>query len=185
MTTELTQQTIEQDGFIIDVETGEVLGLAKPEFHVTDASSADWVLEKMLDAKASITRENIKLKSITENIESKKRDYQRRIDYLEFRFGAELEAFAAKELEGAKTKTWKGDYGQLKFRTVNGGVRVKDADEALAAAKQLGWVDAIKVKEEFQISKLTPDQKALAVNLLDAFEVKPDSQVFDIKVGGE
>jgi len=183
MTTELTQQTIEQDGFIIDAETGEILGLAKAEFHVTDASSADWVLEKMLDAKASITREDIKLKAITDNIEAKKKDFQRKLEYLEFRFASELQVFAAKEVEGQKTKTWKGDYGQLKFRTVKGGVRVADADKALASACMNGWVHAIKVTESFQISKLDEDEKAEAATL-PGFEVKPDTEVFDIKVGG-
>ena len=43
MTTELTQNTIEIDGYILDSETGEIFGLAKQEFQVTDEKSADFL----------------------------------------------------------------------------------------------------------------------------------------------
>ena len=179
----LNTTTIEQDGFIIDIETGEIIGLARPEFHVIDADSADWVLEKILDAKANIAREDMKLKSIAENIESRKADQQRRIAYLEWKFGPELEQFAKEAVANQKTKTWKGVFGQLKFRTVKGGVRVSDPELAFETAKSQQWVEAIKTVESFQISKLPDALKSEAASL-PGFEVKPDSEVFDIKVGG-
>lgn len=184
MTTELTQNTIEIDGYILDSETGEILGLAKQEFQVTDEKSADWVLEKIMDAEVEIARNNIKRTAILENLDSQDAEQRRRIEFLKWKFGTQLEAFAAKELENAKSKTWKGTFGRLSFRAVKGGLRVTDKDDALFVAQSNGFTNAIKVKEEFQISKLTPEQRALLeAKLPKGFEVKPDETSFKIETG--
>ncbi len=182
MTTELTQQTIEQDGFIIDAETGEVLGLAKAEFQVTDEKSADWVLEKIMDAEVAIARNDIKRRAILDNIDTQDFEQRRRIEFLKWKFGPQLESFAAKQLENAKTKTWKGTFGKLSFRSTKGGLRVVDAATALETADNKGWDNAIKATYSFQISKLTDEQKEDAVNL-PGFEVKPDETSFKIETG--
>lgn len=174
---------LQEPEYIIDIETGEILGI-KEEFHVTDESSADWVLEKIMDAEANIARENMKLKAITENIESRKKEYQNKINFLKMRFGPELEQFAREQVEGGKSKTWKGSFGRLSFRSVKGGLRVVDKEEALTVAQVNGFTNAIKTTEEFQISKLTDAQREmLEFKLPGGFELKPDSEVFEIKSG--
>lgn len=184
MTTELTQNTIEQDGFIIDAETGEILGLVKAEFQVTDEKSADWVLEKMMDEELNIIREDIKLKALAENCEDRKAQSRKRIEFLKWKFGPQLEAFAAKQLENAKAKTWKGTFGKLSFRNTKGGLRVVDKAEALIVAQVNGFTNAVKVTEEFQISKLTDAQREmLEAKVPNGFEVKPDETSFKIEAG--
>lgn len=167
--------------YIVDDETGEILGLQE-EFHVTDEKSVDWVLEKMAEAEADILREQSLLETVTRNIESRKKEAERRRAFLAVRFGSELEDFARQSLTCEKSKTIKRPFGRLAFRTVKGGLRASDPEIALETAKALGWNNAIKVTESFQISKLTDDQKTYA-ELQAGFVVLPDREVFDVKIG--
>lgn len=184
MTTEIKQNTTEIDGYVIDNETGEILGLTKSTFEVTDEKSADWVLEKIMDAEVEIARNDIKRKAILENLDTQDADQRRRIEFLKWKFGPQLERFANKELANAKTKTWKGTFGKLSFRTIKGGLRVTDPDEALFVAQSNGFTNAIKTVETFQISKLTSEQRELLeTKLPNGFEIKPDETSFKIETG--
>jgi len=178
-----TNETIIIDGLIIDTATGEVLGEEKPEFRVTDESSAEWVLEKIMTAEADAARERIRLKAVTDRLQSNIRTAENRAAFFRERYAADLEEFARQRLEGAKTKTLKLTWGSLSLRTVKGGLRVEDPDAALAWAKQ-NAPDAVKVTEAFQISKLTPDQKsALEASPPAGFVVTGDAEKFDVKTG--
>lgn len=54
-----TPKPVENGGFLIDPDTGEVLGLAGiDQFKVTDAESAEWVLEKILQAESDTSPVN-------------------------------------------------------------------------------------------------------------------------------
>jgi len=180
---ELTTTVI--DGVVIDAETGEVLGLEKPEFQVTDQASAEWVLERIMEAELDAHRQSMKLKALTENVQAAINRANSRAEWLKARFATELEEFARKEVEGAKSKTWASPFGKLSFRTVKGGLRVLDKEAALVIAQQNGFTNAIKVTEEFQISKLTDAQREMLEARADghAFIVKPDEEKFDIKTG--
>ena len=177
--------TVVIDGVIVDAETGEVVGLAQPEFQVTDQASAEWVLEKIMDAELDAAREQMKLRALSENIQSKINRSNARAEWLRARFATELEVFARKELDGAKTKTWSSPFGKLALRTTKGGLRVLDKDLALAVAKSKGYTEAIKVSEEFQISKLDDAHRADLEANPDgqAFILKPDEEKFEIKTG--
>lgn len=213
MLTETTNETsmiIEENGFLIDSETGEVVGLAgvKEDFTVTDAASADWVLERLMDSETQVARLNIKLKALTENIQTQIKAEERKQKFLKFKFGPALEHFARVALEGKKTKTLPLTFGKLSLRTVKGGLRVADAEKALEWA--LNKADhAVKVVESFQISLLTANEKQKIIDtmtagvvevdeetgeanlvfpddtkeLFEAFEIKPDEEKFDIKTG--
>lgn len=152
------QNTTVIDGFIIDIETGEVLGHEKQDFRVTDEKSADWVLEKIMDVQCERARIAIKRKALLENLDSQDKDLQRREDWLQTRFGPDLESFAREQLKDAKTKTWKGTFGRLSFRTAGGGLKVADQDKALSWAKGFA-PHTIKVVESFLISQLSADEK--------------------------
>lgn len=177
--------TIVLDGVIVDAETGEVVGLEKPEFTVTDESSAEWVLERIMEAELDAYREGMKLRALSENVQIKINRANARAEWLRARFATELEEFARKKVEGSKSKTWSSPFGKLSFRTVKGGLRVLDKDLALAVAKSRGYTEAIKVTEEFQISKLSDMDRAYLEESCDgqAFIVKPDEEKFDIKTG--
>lgn len=193
---EAPRNLIQLDGQIWDADTGEWIGYAiKDEFRVNDVQSAEWVLSKILRAETEIAAIQTERAAILANLESREKEYRRKVDYLRARFGPELEEFARAEIEAnPKSKTLKLAHGKLSFRTVKGGVRVKDATLALDWAKE-HCPDAVKVVESFQISMVAADAKAriaetialgegeYAALVADAFEVKPDAEAFDIKTG--
>jgi hypothetical protein len=178
------------DGMIVDIETGEVLGLAeKPEFTVKDEDSANWVLGKMLALESDIvaietSARVIEAKAILANAAAMKKDASKRLEWLHARFTAEIGEWARPQLEGKKTKTLKTLLGAISFRVKKGGLRVADKDKALDWAKS-NTPNAIKVTEEFQISLLSDIGRALAEadSGNGAFEVIPDAESVTIKTG--
>jgi hypothetical protein len=67
-------------------------------------------------------------------------------------------------------------------------LRVGDKGLALEFVKSLGWTEAIKTTEEFQISLLSAEQKeeitkGIEFDGANGFVVLEDSEVCDIKTG--
>ena len=174
-----TQTEISKDGFIVDTETGEVLGHAEAHerFTVDDAHAAEWVLERVQSADAEIAACDARFKAISENIAAMRKEHEKRKGWLLARFALELEAFASLELEGKKTRTFKTPYGSLSFRTVPGSVKVLDMEAAVKWAKMYE-PDAVKVTESVLVSKVGPTNA-----LPDCFEVSASSDKFYIKTG--
>lgn len=180
------------DGLWTDPDTGEVLEIdRKPDFQIVDDESAEWVLERFMNAELDKARIQAKRKALIENLDKQEADADRRIAGLHWRFGSDLEHYAATALEGQKTKTLKLAYGSLSFRSVKGGLRVNDKSAALVWAKGF-CPEAIKTTEEFQISLLPDDKRAELVAkwrpalegvVVQAFEVKPDETKFTVKTG--
>jgi len=126
----------------VDPETGEVLQVRAEEgpFIIDSRERADWVLGKMLALDAQ--RESIQhsdvvqqARAILANAEAMTADLDRKRAAIERRFGAELAQFAKANL--GKTKTWKGLYGSVAFRSQSPRICAQ-APEAAArwAAKQ-------------------------------------------------
>lgn len=192
---ELTS-TIEIDGNVYDSDTGEHLGVVgKPEFHVIDQASAEWVLEKMAALDSDILAIEARLKALSENLGVMKAEKERNRAGLLYKFGPELEHFAKENLPNGK-KTWTCPYGSVSFRSTSGGLRVKDKDAALEIATMQGWTNTIKVTEEFQISRLDPAQRELAESCLgsnpsgkvgvgwaEAFTITEPTETSTIKTG--
>lgn len=163
----------------VDPDTGE-LTPDEPFFIDTD-EKADWLLEKIVNAQADKARALTKLNALRANLEADIKAAERRERSLLSYFGPQLAEHAKKKLDG-KTKTVRFTWGSVAFRTVKGGLRVVDADKALLWAKSNGHSNAVKVTESFQVSLLSDAQRECAAKS-DAFEVKPDTEVFDIKTG--
>ncbi|MEN6537404.1 MAG: host-nuclease inhibitor Gam family protein [Bryobacteraceae bacterium] len=175
------------DDLWIDADTGEVVGLATP-FQVNDEDSANWVLEKIMNAEADIAREQMKLRAIQERSQANVKRLDRRVEWLKARFGPELEEFASKQLEGKKSRTLNLLFGKLSFRKNAGGIRVADEMPAIEWAKAK-CPDAVKVKESFLISSLSPDVLAELAALDDeslerlGLRREPSSETFSISTG--
>lgn len=173
--------TIEQDGFLIDPETGEIVGVVTPkaEFQIDSSEAAEWVLEKWQGLEADLAAIDAREKAILENMGAMKRNVQQRIKSLEFRFKDELAHYASQNLPKGK-KTWSCPYGQVSFRTT--GPKLGVANNELA----IGWAKfecpaAVKVTESFLVSMVPDEQK-------EKFLASPtDAAVcgFDVIPGGE
>ena len=171
------------DNLVVDADSGEVLGNAITEGVIDSHSSLEAVLEKIGEVEARLAAQQLRHQAILENcrkLEVKTASY---LAYLKGIYNAPIEAYAKTRLEGQKSKTLTTPYGSVSFRTVKGGLKVSDKGLALATAYKLGMVEAIKVTEEFQISKLTDEQRdAIATTLPEGFEMVPDKETMSIKV---
>jgi len=172
------------DNFVVD-QDGVVLGEVVTEGAIASQEALEVVLERMADVESQLVALKTKHEAIIENcrkLEVKKASY---LAYLRGVYSNPIEAYAKSRLEGQKTRTLTTPYGQVSFRTVKGGLKVIDKGLALASAHKLGMVEAIKVTEEFQISKLTDEQRdAIATTLPEGFEMVPDRESMSIKVVG-
>ena len=170
------------DNFVVD-QDGVVLGEVVTEGAIASQEALEVVLERMADVESQLVALKAKHEAIIENcrkLEVKKASY---LAYLRGVYSNPIEAYAKSRLEGQKTRTLTTPYGQVSFRTVKGGLKVSDKGLALATAHKLGMVEAIKVTEEFQISKLTDEQRdAIATTLPEGFEMVPDRESMSIKV---
>ena len=169
------------DGSWYDSETGEYLHEDIQEFSVNDDSSLEWVMERIFNAEASKNAEQAKLEALIANCERKINRASSKAKWLRDRFSAEVEAYAKTKLDG-KSKFVDTPYGRISFRTKKGGLRVADKDTAMEVAKLLGWNNAIKTTEEFQISKLTDDQRVKAQNY-PAFVTEQETEQMSITTG--
>jgi len=211
---ESTSREIVVGEYVLDADTGEILRPYIAEgFSVKDQASFDWVMKKILDAETDMNARQMKHNFVLEQMKAEMKQAQSRVEWLKARFGPELEAYASQRIEeeqakrpGKKvSKTIQSLFGKVSFRSVAGGVRVKDPSKALEWAKRF-FPESIKVSEAFQIS-LVPDGVKGEIDLAltdetafaegqpgyqegwnelarEAFEIKPDQEAFDIKAGG-
>lgn len=193
----LESNTIVIDGFTCDAETGEILGHAdiKEQFIPRTPEEVEWVLSKIGKAESALAAVDghpdvIWAKAILANAEAQRREQAKKLDWLHKRFEADLHQFAAKVLEGQKSRTYKTPVGSISLRTVKGGLRVADPEAAVHWAK--GYCPtAVKVIETFQISLLDEVARATAENGLKlgdwacttAFALVGDTEKVTLKTG--
>jgi len=152
------------------------------QFSVKDDSSLEWVMQKFFDAEHDFKSEEVKIDAIMKAYAQRRGRKLARLNWLKARFTPEIEAYAKTKLTG-KSKFVDTPFGRIAWRTQKGGLRVIDKVKALDFAKGHGWNDAIKVEEEFQISKLTEEQRLFFTDYIpEGFELAEDTEVCSIKV---
>jgi hypothetical protein len=124
------------DGFLVNEETGEILGLAEQDhgWQVDSPDKADWVLSLMAQEEAQLEALEMRKQALLHNLERMAKEHERRLDYLRYRFGGGLQSVARAELEGGKSRTLRLPHGSLAFRKVAGSSAIKDMDAAVAWA---------------------------------------------------
>ncbi len=176
-----TETITTAEGWIVDTETGEIIGRADVHelFRVTDMDSAEWVLARMQETDAQILAETAILQARIEAQQTRIDVQRRRRDWLERRFGPELEIFAAQELDGKKTRTLQTGFGKLSFRRGVEKIVVREGCIITAVTwAKMNCPAAIKTTETILVSELKgqklPD---------DAFEIIPAADKFTITTG--
>lgn len=166
------------DGYVVDGNTGEVLGLAASDtplsFAVRDRASADWVLAKLADCQAQVLAINARERMLLANLDRQRKAQLARLDWLHRRFDAELEAFARAELEGKRTKTLTLDHGRIAFRTARGRNVITDMARAVAWMRAEGYAGKVKVQEKVDVMDVLT---AITTRTFDE-GVEPDTSAF-------
>jgi phage host-nuclease inhibitor protein Gam len=178
---ERTYQII--DNQVVEVSTGEILCEALAPEGIASQTALEAVLERIGKAEAVFAGKKQHHDSIRANMAKIEQRELAKIAYLRDLYEAHIETYAKARLDGQKSKTLLTAYGNVSFRTTAGGVRVSDKSLALATAHKFGWVEAIKTTEEFQISRITSDQKQLILETVpEGFVVVPDTETMTVKV---
>ncbi len=180
---------VSKDGFAIDPETGEVLGMVDddgkilPErserFEIRTIDQAEWVLSLLVEQESTIAGLRAKRDAIVANIDSQIKQHENRLNFIHHRFDADLRWFAAEKIKGTKDRSVKTAYGTLAFRATQCSIKVIDMAEAVTWAKG-NMPECVQVKESVIVTPLKGYEESLPVEI---FEVTPPGESFSIKTG--
>ena len=163
---------------LVDIQVGHAVG--GTEFHVTDRSSAEWVMSKILSDDCELAAIDLEEKAILERLATRRKRVNARREWKVMRFAAELEAFAAKELEGSKAKSVVLTHGKLQFRTSAGGaVSAKDQAAAIEWCRT-NCPDAVVTSPRLVV---TPLKEIVGELPRDLFDVSEASVKFSLDTG--
>jgi hypothetical protein len=142
---------VDSEGFIYDVETGEVLGHetvsedpVKP-FEVDSVEAAEWVLEKRSRIEANILAVEARINALVASLERQRGHFIRQLAWWEYRFQPTLVRLARSLLKG-KSRTVNFDHGKVAFRTSKGTNTIID-DQAALAYVRMWCPEKVHVKE--------------------------------------
>lgn len=171
---------------VVDLETGEILGPVVEAGAIASQDALELVLERIQNQAAQVSAEHIRLKAIQEQAEKTLKRKSGYLNYLKAVYESPIEQYAKARLAHTGKKSIQTPFGSVNFRTLKGGLKVVDPEQALMFAKLAKWENAIKTTEKFLISALTEKQLAdLGGNVPDGFELAPERESMTIKTGVE
>jgi len=196
-------------GFFVHSETGEILGHERTHrrsegeanvliehvlpYRVVDDRSAEWVMEKYQEASAELLALEARQKALTAQIDRMKAKVKVRVNWLDYRFKADLEQFIRTKLENSRSgfvRSWDCPFGRMGLRAVKGGLKLRTD---ITRAEMVQWVKSyfpghIVVTEDFNAAELKkvaatckmPKENGEVVSI---FEAVPESETFYINTG--
>lgn len=172
------------DGWIVDTTSGEIIGRADVDeaFHADDEQKVEWVLEKLQDTEADIQREKWLLAARKAAIEARIAGLQRRADWLNWRFGPELQQWAKVQLEGKKKRSLQLTFGKLAFRVGQPKIAIApevEMERVISYCEE-NIPEAVKVVKTFLVSGLKGHEADLPAGL---FVQIPATDNFSIDLG--
>lgn len=168
--------------YLVDDESGEVLGLAdqqQEKFHPSDLPGAEWVLERLSEAQGDRAALTARKAALAANLDRQIKAAEQREAFLMQRFGPDLEAYAKAETEGKKQRYTDTAFGRLRFMKTPGSIRVDDPQKALVFCALL-FPEAVKTTQSVLVSALKGQEADLPA---DAFTVTPAHDTFKIETG--
>lgn len=123
---------VDGEGWLYDVETGEVLGLSElpDDFEVNCHQAADRALEIRSRIEAQVVAVKARRDALNRQLDALERAQESRLKWWDWRFGQQLAAFARSLLSG-KSKTARFTWGSVAFRATKGTNRITDMDAAV------------------------------------------------------
>ncbi|WP_435005132.1 hypothetical protein P12x_003025 [Tundrisphaera lichenicola] len=131
---------IDPEGYRYDADTGEVLGHQdEAPFTICTAEGVDWVLGLMMTEQLRIRAIEARRAAMNANLDAMLVDPTNRLRWIDYRFRAEIEAQARKDIEqaGGRSRTAKYPHGKVAFRMSAGSSQVTDPGQALEFVKDV------------------------------------------------
>jgi len=176
-----TDELIRENGWVIDPNTGEVVGVyGWLEKGVVETEQDLWILQKkMLDVDSLIIGEKAQLRRIQEMCEKRIKTLESRRNWMELKYGVSA-TLVARELLPRNKKTYTSPYGEITFRNSKAKIKFTNQEAALTWAR-CHQPDAIKVAESVLVSKLSPQSIHDLTTYLgmrpDGCEIIPEQEV--------
>ena len=144
---------IRENGWVIDSNTGEVVGAyGWLENGAVESEQDLWILQKkMLEIDSLILGEKAQLKRIQDMCAKRIKQLESRRSWMELKYGVTATE-VARELLPRNKKTYTSPYGEITFRTSKAKVTFTDQASAVAWARTYA-PDAIKTAESVLVSK--------------------------------
>ena len=146
---------IREGSYLVDVETGEIVGTTDREaaWQPTTHTDVEWVVELMHIETSAIKALDVRKQTIINNLESMRKEHDRKLIWLYSRFNGALEQFARTQLEGSKRRSVKTPFGTLQLRWGRGRKEILNHTDAAARLEEhdfdqgVHWTARVNVTE--------------------------------------
>jgi hypothetical protein len=149
----------EQEPFVVDVETGDVVSIRPnwlPEV-LTSMADLEMFMDKLSLEEAKVEALVARRKQILENLDTMISRHSKKRDYLMSRYGSQVRDVALRNLPRDR-KTLDNAYGSVTFRKTQPKIVVRDVEKAVDNLSVI-CPDAVKVEKSILVSKLSDDMK--------------------------
>lgn len=174
-------QRVEQSGdWLVDADTGEIIGLSEESSKwistITSAHDLERYMANLMEMETDLAARKMALSAIIENANKMIGQLQGRIDWYKLRHQNEVRSVAESNLTRG-SKTYRCVYGTVSFRRKSARIVVKDDETAIAWAEK-NKPDAVVTTKKILVSKIDIDSLTDDNN---AFEVIPAEESMAIK----
>jgi hypothetical protein len=149
----------EQEPFVVDVETGDVVSIRPnwlPEV-LTSMADLEMFMDKLSLEEAKVEALVARRKQILENLDTMISRHSKKRDYLMSRYGSQVRDVALRNLPRDR-KTLDNAYGSVTFRKTQPKIVVRDVEKAVDNLSVI-CPDAVKIEKSILVSKLSDDMK--------------------------
>lgn len=164
-----------------EIETGEYAGPVDGWLGEELASEADILLamQKLLQYETELKAQQLYAQSVVERCKSMVKEKERKVQWLQARYGAQIANFAKSQLTG-KAKTWKCPWGQVSFRTSTPSFSILDEEKAAYVIPLT--LDAVKIEHKVYKSKIPKEvQLTLVEQYPELFSMTESTENFTVK----
>ena len=151
----------------------------KPEFHIDSEEAANWLLRRLATIESEKQRVTMQAAQIVKQLEAD-------AEGLRYIYEAELIEWTRQELakKGNRRKSLALLQGTAQFRTVPAGVKISDANAALAYAVS-SLPEAVGTRPTLDMEKYRKAAQNALQNgeLLPGIEQTPEREAFSVKFG--
>lgn len=174
---------VEHDGFILDGDTGEILGVAVSVILPFERDNlVEWALKKRAEALAECAgleaQMNSLLSRIRESHESRINAAKRKAEYLENAYGSTIRNWLEDNLQPGK-KSAKHTWATVGYKTSRESCKVIDESAAVAYCEE-HYPEAVKIVKSVLTSNIPADQKPKLPESAFEFHAAGETQQFYI-----
>lgn len=164
-----------------DIETGEYAGPVDGWLGDELKTEDDVLLamQRLLKYETELKAEQLAMQSVVDRCKQMVKDKERKVQWLQARYGAQIADFAKQQLTG-KAKTWKCPWGQVAFRNSQPTFTIHDEEKAALLIPIS--TDAVQLQYKVYKSKIPKEvQLTLVEQYPDIFSVTEATENVSIK----